>query len=374
MADLLHRLLFDLKQRCEDIAAELDLVKSILPQDILSYRDRTAHTICRTQKLIGSLLIDPGLKHPKLAANYYRDYKRIAELIQTVEDYPTLVLSRFCERDLFMTRLVCRICQEIVYPHEAPICTSISSQHFWINPKMNLIFVPCLEAYHLLSAPDIYHEIGHIVLFRNQKILVIPIYAIIDRFYDKAVKKAKQNGWTPGSIENLNRYRQYWKQNWFLEFASDIIAVYCVGPAFGWCNVRLCTNLASDLFEGSDSHPADDARMTAIAIALETLGFSETAKRIAVRWSELVSLSSQRRPQEYDLAYPSQLLQKIVEFTIEKCREIGLQHWHNGNASEGSIHIGSLLNAAWDDFHASPDSFTRFEKQQIFNLKTEFGL
>jgi len=41
------------------------------------------------------------------------------------------------------------------------------------------------------------------------------------------------------SVASLEIQRRNWKRNWYLEFASDMLAAYCVGPAFGWGNLRL---------------------------------------------------------------------------------------------------------------------------------------
>lgn len=61
------------------------------------------------------------------------------------------------------------------------------------------------------------------------------------------VREAQQKNWPNPSIARIEAHRHLWKRNWFLEFASDMVAAYCAGPAYGSSNVRLCMNLSADL-------------------------------------------------------------------------------------------------------------------------------
>jgi hypothetical protein len=73
---------------------------------------------------IVNLLRDPGIQHPQFAKNYYYDYKRLAELVQAMEEGPVLALGRFSTEDRMVTMLVQRICDEAGYPFDKPLCSA----------------------------------------------------------------------------------------------------------------------------------------------------------------------------------------------------------------------------------------------------------
>jgi hypothetical protein len=159
----------------------------------------------------------------------------------------------------------------------------------------------------------------------------------------------------------------------YLEFVSDMIAAYCVGPAFGWCNIRLCTNLASNLFEEIDSHPADNARTAAISLMLNKIDPQYDTADLLARWQELVALAREGQPQGYDLTYPQDLLIALVDFIATACASLGLRSWRTAS-TPGTIHVGMLLNDAWDAFHASPETFDQFEVERVAGLREDLGL
>jgi hypothetical protein len=373
MASLLHHLLFDLRQRCLHLLARLDSDKGTLEAEAEQYRDSMTQRVVRTGQLIDQLLADPGIQVIQLAKNYYHDYKRLAEMIQWVEEGPAVVLGRFNDDDLVMTRVVARICQEIGYRYRPPICTAMSAQYYWALPHMDLIFVPCSEPFHLLALADLYHELAHFILFRDQAALVAPAFLLIDQHYNAFVKDATQMGWPAASVTSLEIQRRNWKRNWYLEFASDMLATYCVGPAFGWANLRLCTNLSVELFVGADTHPADDARTTAIGLTLNRVGCVAEAQAISARWAELLSLSGQQMPQEHALAYPDKLLESLADFVHDAAKQLGLVSW-SGGQSGAPTHVGALLNEAWRAFHLHPDTFAEYENREYGALRTDLGV
>jgi hypothetical protein len=373
MSSLLYQLLHDVRQRCADLAQRLGRLQESVGPEAEPYRAKMEMRTRRVLNLINGLLNDPALRQPQLAVNYFRDYKRLTEKVQDVEEGPVLVLGRFSEDDGFMTRIVGRICREIGYPYNAPLCAALSTNYYWALPHMDLVFVPCLEPFHLLALADLYHELAHMLVFRNEAKLIRPGHGLVDQHFGRLIRDARQRNWPTGSIDCFNESRKTWKTNWCLEFASDMIATYCVGPAFGWCDVRLCTNLASNLFEGADSHPADDARTTAISFMLNKIGRQQDATALLARWAELIALAKETKPQGYDLAYPRDLLVDLVEFIATACASLGLRCWPTAS-TPGTIHVGTLLNNAWDVFRASPETFDQFEAVRLRELREELGL
>ena len=360
MASLLAELLHDTSRRGDEIAAELNNLQEKVPAEIEAYRHRMLQMVEQARRLIASMLADPDLEDPLYASNYFRHYKHVARLIQELENLPLLVLRRFSESDRTITAVVAAICHEAKIPFSPPVCSSISSQYYWTAAGMDVVFAPCLEPDHVLGLPDAYHELGHILLFRNEKLLVHPALTIVDAWYDKTLIQSKKLNWPEASRQELERFQRCWRLSWLLEFGSDLIATYMVGPAFGWCNIRTSTNLGGGLFLGSESHPADSARAVAIKLMLDRISFGNDGAEITERWSQLVQLSGESRPQRYELAYPEELLTELTEFIHSKCQALGLRKY-DPRAKEDTP-VAATVNDAWREFRVNPGKFGEYER------------
>lgn len=371
MSSLLHELLHDLRQRCSHLLDELKKLNG-LPAEALPYSDRIQKLVERTGMIIEQFLADPGLNHPLLVRNYYHDYKRLSESVFNLEAGPVIALKHFQDDDRDITRIVARICQEIGYPYTFPLCVAKSSQYYWAIPAADLVFVPCSEPFHLLSLADLYHELAHFVLEREKRGLVLPLLRLIDAFFSRQLTEAQQNNWPQASIDRIRDRKEQWEENWFEEFAADMLAAYWAGPAFGWCNLRLCTNQSVELFLGADIHPADDARHAAVQAMLFKTGNQAEASRIDSRWHELVALSGQSAPSEYQLTYSKELIDEMAATVHEAANVMGMKAW-DGKAGESGLHIGTLLNTAWATFFAAPATFAAFEKQQVEKVRSDLA-
>lgn len=363
MSSLLSELLHDLRQRCGHLLEELRRLDR-LPPEAERYRLTTEKRVERTGQIIELVLADPGLSHPLLVRNYYHDYKRLSETVFNLEAGPVIALKHFEDDDRDITRIVARICREIGYPYDPPLCVALSCQYYWALPSADLVFVPCSEPFHLLSLADLYHELAHFILEREKTRLVAPLLVIIDDYFQKQLRDARQNTWPAESVNRIRERLARWSGGWFEEFAADMLATYWAGPAFGWCNLRLCTNQSVELFVGADVHPADDARHAAVRAMLAQTGHQPAAARIDTRWQELVALSGQSPPAEYGLTYPADLLDQIAAAVHTFARDVGLTPW-TGAPAGPDLHIGTLLNHSWDGFFSDPAAFAAHEKQQI---------
>ena len=253
MSSLLHYFLHDLRQRCVHLQKEFQQLKDLPPDEALppeaqGYLGKWATLVERAGQLIDQLLKDPGLNHPKLVRNYYHDYKRLSELLFNIEAGPVLALKHFDDDDQDITRIVGRMCLETGFPYQSPLCVALSTQYYWAFPDMDLVFVPASEPFHLLALADLYHELAHFLLERDPK-LVAAFLKLIDTYFDKHVREARKRGWPKKSIDRFRERRKQWKR-WYEEFASDMLATFWVGAAFGWCNLRLCTNRSAESFSG----------------------------------------------------------------------------------------------------------------------------
>jgi len=365
VASLLTELLHDASQRAGDIANTLGSIVLSASPAVEAYRSRMAGMASQARQLIDRMLADPDIEDANYANNYFRDYCYFARLIRGLEDLPLLVLKRFTAPDQQATDLVAAICHESNFPFTPPICSAISSQYFWTMPDMDLVLVPCLEPDHILGLPDIYHELGHMLLFREKSRLEHPALAIVDEHYDRLLAEGKKN-WPEASVAQIEQYQHNWRRSWLLEFGSDLIATYLVGPSFGWCNIRTATNLGGELFVGNDSHPADDARATAIGMMLTVIGCDAERQQIESRWQELISLADEKAPHRYELAYPDELLKDLSSFFHNGCRSFGLNQYEASHANERTIAI--TIDDCWMRFRKSPESYAEYERTQIQTL------
>ncbi len=212
---------------------------------------------------------------------------------------------------------------------------------------MDLIFVPSLEPDRLLGLADLYHELGHIILFREERRLVFPGMTAVDRHFDRLMRQGQHAGWAPQSLQEIEQFRHMWRGAWFLEFGADLIATYLVGPAFGWCNIRTSTNIGGELFQGSDTHPADDARSMAIGLMLHKLGERQAAGEIRARWLELVALSSESEPPRYDSRILRTCLRNSLQSSFSR-RAVALDCGHGIPPAGRQLQSDRALHDALD--------------------------
>ena len=132
-------------------------------------------------------------------------------------------------------------------------------------------------------------------------------------------------------------------------------------------------NVSVDVFSGADTHPADDARTTAIGLMLAVTGHEAEAAKIAEIWKQLVGISGHMESQEYEMAYPKAILEQLAAFLVKACRNLGLAPYGAGSQT-GDLYMTGVLNTAWQEFHLRPDSFSIWERQQIDRVRTELGL
>jgi hypothetical protein len=372
VAALLESLLFDLQQRCTYLASTLGGIAG-LPTEVDSYRQRMLALVSQVESGLTSLAGDPTLALPAFGKNHYHRYKRLSELVSALEWGPVAALKRFLADDALMSLMVVRMCQEVAYPHLSPLCVACGFSHYWTNPSVDLIVTPACEASHLLGLTDIYHELGHIIALRARKRLDKSLHAAVDKHFAKEIAEAKQVGKSGGFVKKLQTLRRDWK-NWLIEFVADMIAANLAGPAYGWANVRLCVNQSDSTFVANGTHPADEARTSAIEVMLEKLGLAAEASQIRGYWAEFLALSGSSKPQEFDIEFPRTLLIEVRDIVHQELQNSGLKSFRDQTAAAGAVLVSSLLNEAWAIFNQSPATYAAWEAQQISKLKVILGL
>jgi hypothetical protein len=373
VANLLPNLLHDLKQRCSYLEATLNALTG-LPGSVDAYRLKMVKLLQRARTNIENLSTDPTLLVPKLAKRHLSSYKRLAELTSTMEWGPVAALRRFsAPEDTLMAHMAERVCKELGYPFTPPLCVAGGFGHYWTDPSLDLIVAPASEPFHLLGISDLYHELGHIITLRKKTEFETPLLKVVASHFAAEVKRARQNSRPPAFIARLKELSGNWK-TWLIEFLADMIATYLTGPAYGWANVRLCMNLHEDVYEATDTHPADAARTGAIELVLEALGATTEAGSIRQFWADFVSLTGKKAPQEFDIEFPDSLLRKIRDVVIQECTNLKLVPFGQQPQGGSGVNITRLLTDAWAKFHQDPSTFSAWEARQIVAIRQELGI
>ena len=305
-----------------------------------------------------------ALQHAQL-----RKFRRAVADLDDVETTGIAVLNRAHDDDHQANRLLYRICKEIGYPWVTPTVTTLSTGYFYIHTKLNLMFIPPAEGSFLLHLPDLYHELAHPLLTRQN-------HPVLERFVDCFLRcTAKTHDYFAGRREteetrrgprgfkeSIDRWEILWTKYWLMEFFCDLFAAATLGPAFAWAHLHLYLKMGADAFTVSSAvHPADDARMRAVLGALRLLGFGDSAHEIETRWNDALRLSDSSGNADYIHCYPDELINSVVEKAIEGVGAMGCRL-----ASEDTDDcIHSLLNGAWRRFWTDPGEYHRWEAEAV---------
>jgi hypothetical protein len=321
-------------------------------------------------------LHDPSLGLSILLPNHLQLYKRWSERVSVIESYPFLFVERYAPSDRQMTRLCQRLAAQVGWPLPPPLVAAFSNQYYWAMPEFNIICVPAAEGTTLLGLPDLCHELGHILLLAQWD-------ALVGDFLRELASYILQEQRRVGTEQRPKEYRplynqlfMQWKDAWLLEFVSDMVATYLVGPAFGWQHVRLCAgnSLAAyhpTLGERAD-HPADEARLRGIVAVLTQMGAAEAGARITALWDCYLEASRETRPQDYEVCYPQALLESLAKRIIAGCRSLGVRGFDQPGGPPNDL--PSLFGEAWERFLADSQTYAAWERSQIETLWQELDV
>ena len=160
-----------------------------------------------------------------------------------------------------------------------PIVSTISNHdyYYWAVPYFEIIALPSGEEHSLLNLPDMYHEIGHLLhsMFGGKSCELSAI--AIDKYFAKEVVRVIDDGTAAHFQETLELAKYLWQSSWLEEFTCDLVGTYMTGAAYAWTNLKLLStgHGSTKIFEYSQSHPADEARMRIIILMLEKLGLTD---------------------------------------------------------------------------------------------------
>jgi hypothetical protein len=251
------------------------------------------------------------------------------------------------------------------------LCGALSFQYFQALMGTDIIMTPQGQASELLALPDLYHELAHLVVYRERPVLEVPVLAIIHSYFADALRKGRQKGATQSVRETTAKNLTLWTSLWHVEFACDMVATYWCGPAYGLANLRLSAT-RGDPYQDSGTHPADDARKIGIECILKLAGESAAANEIDRMWQDLKRLSPSVRPGGYAQRYPVQLLEKVAQHVYQECAGLGFQRFSQHKSGSGIV--GDAIAQAWKAFQKDAATFPAYEAAAIKGLRGKLML
>ena len=326
------------------------------------------------------LLSDELMQRPENQPERLRSLRRLVLDIEDVETSGIAALTREDRKmDLMLTRMMDHIKQEVNYPLLPPTVTTLSPAHFDINHGLNLLRIPLIEGNYLLHLPDLYHELGHPLLYVKNDRRVEPFQRAFNSaaddvfvYFDKLRSQLERLD----APQRTRLYTEAWFQNWLKwwldEFFCDLFAVYTVGPAFAWAHLHLAIKRGGDAFRtikgGIERHPADNARMQGMLTGLRLIGFQPQAAAIEKKWTEFLALVGDQSHADYCLCYPGASLDRIAQQVLAATRDIGCVIATNDNTRP----IYKLLNQAWRQFWNNPKAFAEWEREVMTQVQKNF--
>ena len=325
----------------------------------------------------GYLLSDSVILRQDLVAERIRLFRRFRADLMNLETTAVAALARSHADDAALSRLVADIHREIECPLAPPTVTSLSREYFSITPAFRLLEVPLAESDFLLHLPDLYHEIAHPLITEVNNPIIEPYQQEYSKFLGVALayfaeeRKTNLRSTGPrryfGDIISTLEYA--WAMAWGNEIFCDLFAIYTLGPAYAWAHFHLTAGHDADPYEVLEplSHPPDHARMEAMLIGLDLIGFADDAAVVQKKWQGLLDATGATQGEMFRRACPSNLLEIAAIHALEgvrriNCRVVTLQ-------TTGKIH--DLLNTAWEMFWSVPNEYHAWERDAVANLKEQ---
>ncbi|MBE7157697.1 MAG: hypothetical protein INR62_04560 [Rhodospirillales bacterium] len=354
-------------------------LRSIVPRD-LKAEFYTLHAVCRDalDAVVTKLddLREGSYSDPRVQTARLREYRRIVDELDEVENAVVAALTRNHRDDLFLNRLVGRMVGELSYPLVPPVVTCLSQEYYRIYPHFNLLCVPLAEARFLLHLPDLYHELGHAMLSDGNHPDAVQFQTALDRArmvvqgYLAQQQSEERLARSPASLgDNLILWEECWLKSWLSEFFCDLFALYALGPAFAWSHFHLSAKRTHDPLAvppyGGHSHPCDEARTGVMLHALALLGYTEEARQIREKWEVLSAMSSSTNQPEYNRCFPDHLLESIAEEALAGYQASGCLLATQCRPPM----IQTKFSEAWERFWNAPMAYATWEAEAVQELR-----
>lgn len=376
MKEFIKALYADLLHRIDLVVGEINRMEH---HD--DYRDRFIEgTLNKFQELrlpIQDALEIGALEFDELSGNYLYLYNRAHREFNAFHSYRFLAIKNYKDPEIFFYRLITKIYNEHRINALPPIISTISNHdyYYWAVPLFEIIALPSGEENSLLNLPDIYHEIGHLLysMFKGRSCELSGIQ--IEKYFKKELVRLEDAKQHVHFGQEVEKAKYLWQASWLEEFSCDLAGTYMTGAAYAWTNLKLISSGhgSSKMYDYSETHPANEARMRIIIIMLDKLGLEEDKRKVEDTWTAFLKDTEVFRPKGYALLYPSKLLQLIVDEFYEfygnadlaPCIEL---------TGQTDTSLCETLNIAWNTAQDDPLQYFVHETAEINKLKSQFGL
>lgn len=375
MNELLPALIIELRNRCCVLGNLLDETK---------HRDEILHDVKITRKYINRIkeksdlpFYDHDFGAKQLLQNQIQSYKRLAEALKLVEGFQVTFLLRYTDKDYYFSKLLRSITQQINYSDTIPLITASSMEYYKVcltrGDMPHILLVPADEDIFLLSLPDLFHELGHIIFLNNEDKLSGNFVRDLNS-YIKNEKKRVDVETRPIQKELYDDLEGQWKENWVKEHVANMIATYLVGPSFGWSHLRLCANSSNNIYfpgmlDDKYPHPSFESQMIGILKILKFQGLNSEVRILENKWSSYTKILRDLPPPEYEFCYPDTLLQSLATNVVTGCSHLGLVSYIEQSKSKNHINFPLLLNNAWKLFLGNPHEYIKWEVEQVKRVR-----
>lgn len=227
-------------------------LKKLIPHplkytELSSLADRCGRIIDDNVQQLKYFLQELDKRNENDTRDIYRGFRICARYIELIEYFGISALYYQTPELGYLNKLIIKIHREINLPLTPPSVACISTSYYFFNRFTNVIFVPIGESNFLLHLPDLFHEIGHEVLYNKEKALRLEkvnecykkAIGLITKYYkDLLSRKMRETG--PEEIpRTIIHIHSQWKNYWVEEFFCDLFACFTLGPAYAWSHFIL---------------------------------------------------------------------------------------------------------------------------------------
>jgi hypothetical protein len=337
-----------------------------LPQSVQHHIERQTLYCEEIVDDLEVLQAEPSLLDPAYADQYLSELRTIDRDIADIETVYLPAFERWGDDEIRGQSILEQICRETRLEgfEIRPIIVLYSQEYFSVYESV--IYVPRLEHHFMLHLPDLYHEIGHILLEEQEPSLIGDFRGQVEAHFEQVRSQAEVENRPYSSSDLFARLVSVWREDWMIEFTCDLIGAYLCGPAYVWSHFHLTTLKGKDsvfspsLSDTFGTHPADQARFDCMLKALEDMGFVEEGLRIRTRWDEFLQVSPDRNiPPNFHEVYPPTLVEQLRAQVRD-----GLDHLnipiYQPDQNPGDM-ISFRLNRAWQRFWENPAEYADWE-------------
>lgn len=376
MKNFVKALYADLLHRIDLVIDEIDRMDH--HEDYRSrFIDSTLQKIREIRTPIQQALEIGALEYDALSGNYLFLYNRLNREFNAYHAYRFLAIKNYGDAEAFFYRLITKIYKEHRITSLPPIVSTISNHdyYYWAVPMFEIIAIPSGEENSLLNLPDLYHEIGHLLYSMYQGRSCELSGVEIEKHFKKEIGSLKDRRQYEHFGAKVERAKYLWQVSWLEEFSCDLAGTYMTGVAYGWTNLKLISadHGSSKIFDYSDTHPANEARMRIIILMLEKLGLHDEKRDIESAWQVFMRDTEIFRPPVYRMLFPDKLLKLIIDEFFDFYDNADLAPCTELTGTEDTP-IADLLNEAWTNAQAHPETFNRYETNAVNGLYNKFGL